>query len=187
MITIGITGTLGSGKGTAVKYLVEKYGFTHYSSTEFISKEVARRGLPDNRSSMHEVGNSLRGQYGPGHIVEQLYEQATIRNNNAVIESIRAIGEVTSLRSKSESFYLLAVDAEPKIRYERIRGRKSSKDNVSFEKFLSDEQREMNDQDPSGMNISACMKLADWLIYNNGDVEALHAAVDKVIQPLLKK
>jgi len=43
MIIIGITGTLGAGKGTVVEYLQEK-GFRHYSARGFITKEVEKRG-----------------------------------------------------------------------------------------------------------------------------------------------
>ena len=38
MITIGITGTLGAGKGTIVDYLIEKRGFVHYSVRAFITE-----------------------------------------------------------------------------------------------------------------------------------------------------
>ena len=45
MITIGITGTLGAGKGTIVDYLVKNRGFVHYSVRAFITEEIKRRGL----------------------------------------------------------------------------------------------------------------------------------------------
>ena len=52
MIIIGITGTLGAGKGTIVDYLIKTKGFTHYSVRAFITKEIEKRKLPVNRDSM---------------------------------------------------------------------------------------------------------------------------------------
>lgn len=39
MHIIGITGTLGAGKGTIVEYLKDKKGFAHFSVREFL-KEI---------------------------------------------------------------------------------------------------------------------------------------------------
>jgi dephospho-CoA kinase len=186
MTIIGITGTIGSGKGTVVEYLVSKYGFKHYSARKFLSEEVARRGLPDNRDSMHEVGNSLRAEFGPSFTVEKLYDQAVLNGGpGAVIESLRNVGEIMALKSKPELVQIMAVDADPKIRYERILKRKSSTDNVSFEKFIEDEQKEMKDMDPNGMNIAECMRLSDAHIENNGSLEDLHEQIDKIVTALI--
>ena len=76
MITIGITGTLGAGKGTIVDYLQKAKGFAHYSVRAFLIDEIKRRGLEVNRDSMTLVGNDLRAQHSPSWIVEQLYHQA---------------------------------------------------------------------------------------------------------------
>lgn len=185
MIIIGITGTLGSGKGTVVEYLKEKYGFKHYSFPDFIQQEVIRRGLPETRDSMRAVGNDLRATYGPGYIAEQLYRAAVGDGGNAVLESIRAVGEITTLRAQSQPVFILAVDADPKVRYDRITARKSFKDNISFEKFLADEASENIDTDPSEMNLNACMALADARVTNDSDIATLHTAIDKIIQPVL--
>lgn len=185
MIIIGITGTIGSGKGTVVEYLKNKYGFKHYSARAFIQEEVARRGMPDNRDSTHVVGNDLRDKYGAEYIAEQLFDRALKDGGNSVLESLRSPSEVKALRNKKQRFLMLATDADPKIRYERIGLRKSSHDNVTFEKFLSDEEREMRDTRPNGMNIVECIKMADAHVENNGDLEALHAQIDKIIAPLL--
>lgn len=178
---LAITGTLGSGKGTVVDYLVQRYGFTHYSVPSYIREEVAHRGLPDNRDSMHLVGNALRAENSPSFIVDQLYERAIANVSPAVIESIRSVGEATSLKTKPNPVFMLAIDADPTIRYERVSLRKSYKDSVSFEKFIEDEAREMNDPDPNGMNIAGCIKLADTLIMNNGTIEELQQKIEKTM------
>ena len=100
MITIGITGTLGAGKGTIVDYLLKNKGFAHYSVRAYLTEEIIRRGLPVNRDSMTMVGNDLRASHTPSYIVEQLYEQAQKSGKNCIIESIRTPGEVEALRGK---------------------------------------------------------------------------------------
>lgn len=180
---IGITGTLGSGKGTVVEYLKTKYGFKHYSARAFISEEVARRGMPDNRDSMHIVGNELRTQFGPASTVDKLFERALEAGGNGVIESLRAIAEVKALQAKTPPCLVIGVDADQKIRYERTLGRKSSTDNVSYERFIADEAREMSDPDPNGMNIKGCLEACDVIIDNSGDLESLYNQIDDIIKP----
>ena len=63
MIIIGITGTLGAGKGTVVDYLVKEKGFRHYSVRAFLLEKIRDLGMPENRDSMHAVGNMLREEH----------------------------------------------------------------------------------------------------------------------------
>lgn len=189
MIIIGITGTIGAGKGTVVEYLKDKYGFKHYSASDYLKQEIARRGIEENRDNMRIVGNDLRASHQPSYVIEQLYNQAlndSKDNGNlkAIIESIRSLGEIKFLKSQQNSFVLLGVDADPKIRYERIVKRKSSKDQVTFEEFLEDEQVEKDTVNPSGMNLPGCMALADYIVNNNGNLEDLHKAVDAIVAEL---
>lgn len=170
MIIIGITGTLGAGKGEIVSFLKTK-GFTHFSAREFLIKELKKRGMEINRDNTTLVANELRKEHLPRYIIEQLYNEAVALGGNAIIESVRTPGEVDFLKSQTiGEFYLLAVDADQKIRYERIAGRKSDLDKVSFDKFVSDEQREMISSDPTKQNISECMRRADVVIRNDGNL-----------------
>ncbi len=169
MIIIGITGTLGAGKGTMVEFLVENQGFVHFSVRGYISEEILRRGLTVNRDNMVTVANSLRAEYSPSYIVDQLWEQAELSGKNCVIESIRTPGEVDSLRSKG-NFLLLAVDADPVLRYNRILLRNSETDQVSYQTFLDNEKREMNSEDPNKQNLRRCIQLADIVFSNNGSI-----------------
>ena len=183
MITIGITGTLGAGKGTIVDYLVQNKGFVHYSVRSFITEEIKRRNMPVNRDSMTEVGNDLRAQHSPSYIVEQLYAQAQASGCNCIIESVRTPGEIAALRGKS-NFYLFAVDADPKVRYERAVLRGSETDHVSYETFIANEQREMTSDDPNKQNLRVCIDQADFRFDNGGSIEDLHKQVEQVLQQI---
>lgn len=112
------------------------------------------------------VANDLRAKYGPSYIAEQLYEQAKVSGKNSIIESLRAVGEVEALKQK-EHFLFFAIDADPKIRYERVVLRGSETDKISYEEFIANEQREMTNTDPTKQNLSACMKLADHIFTND--------------------
>lgn len=186
MITIGITGTLGAGKGTIVDYLVKEKGFVHFSVRDFITQEIERRGMPVNRDSMTIVGNDLRKQHSPSYITDELYKQAQETGKNCIIESVRTPLEVSELR-KHSNFYLFAIDADAKVRYERIVVRGSSTDNVSFETFIANEQREMTSDDPNKQNLKACIEQADYLFSNDGDFEDLHKKIEEVLDKIMYK
>lgn len=178
---IGITGTLGAGKGTVVEYLKEKYGFVHFSVRDFLKEEVLRRGMEPNRDSFTSVANELRAAHSPSYVTDCLYERAAQQPHDAVIESIRTPGEIDSLQAKG-NFQLWAVDADPEIRYRRAVLRNSETDHVSYETFLANERREMSSTDPNKQNLSACIARADAVFQNNGDFEELYHAVDRVMQ-----
>lgn len=176
---IGITGTIGAGKGAVVEYLKQK-GFAHYSVRDFLMREIEERGLPPDRDSMRVVGNELRAKDGPEYLIKTAYEHATSGEENALIESVRAVGEAEFL--KSEGALLLAVDADRRIRYERIQQRGLSTDHVDFETWAEQERKELTSADPNGQNLISVMEMADYHIDNDGSVEELHTKIDEMLK-----
>ena len=134
---------------------------------------------------MITLANKLRAENSPSYIIEQLLEQAVAESNSGqgcIIESVRTLGEVQALKAAGQ-FTLLAVDADQRVRYDRVVKRKSATDMISFETFVEQESiREMdNGDDPTKQNLSGCIRAADHVLKNDRDLTALYAELDKVL------
>jgi dephospho-CoA kinase len=183
MITIGITGTLGAGKGTVVEYLVTRKGFLHYSVRDYLRAELENRKMPVNRDTLTSIANKLRAKHGSAYLVEQLFKKAQQIGQNSIIESIRNTGEIQNLR-KQENFFLLALDADARLRYKRIRSRNSETDQVSYHKFMQNEEREMHATDPNNQSLMACIHVADFVIVNNSSIKNLHRSIEDFLNAI---
>ena len=61
-IVVGITGTLGAGKGAVVDHLIRAHGFAHFSVRAWLTNIIAERGLRVDRDNMTHVARKiLRG------------------------------------------------------------------------------------------------------------------------------
>jgi dephospho-CoA kinase len=109
-----------------------------------------------------------------------LYNTAAASGNNCIIESIRTPGEVELLKNKG-NFILFAVDADPRLRFDRIKLRNSETDRITYETFTENEQREMLSDDPNHQNIQKCMEMADFVFMNNQPVEQLYSEIESVL------
>lgn len=186
MIVVGVTGTIWAGKWAIVEYLVQRYGFQHFSFRTLLVEKIRQQWWEVNRDTMKIMADSLRDKFGPGYMADELYAQAIQWKQNAVLESIRALGEVETLRKK-EHFILFSVDANPSLRYQRVYKRGNETDHIAYPKFLSDEQREFANIDPTQWNIQWCMQVADFSFDNNGTLEALHQQIDEVMKKIVER
>jgi dephospho-CoA kinase len=182
---IGITGSLGGGKGTVVEYLIEKKGFAHYSSSGLLIELLEARGETVDRDGMNRMANELRTANPIGGVPAETFKryQADGSPSNAIFEALHNVAEVKFIQSVGG--VVLGVTADPNIRYERILSRGSVKDNVTKEQFFTQQKREEEGTgDPTKSNIFDAIKVADFVIENNGSVKELHDKVDDILSQL---
>jgi len=176
---VGIVGTLGAGKGTIVEYLKTK-GFAHYSASGYLKDTLLARGIEPNRDTYSKLAGEIRGKDKAG-LAKLLFEQSAVDGvSRAIIESLHDVGEAMYIQKVGG--VLLAIDADMEIRYERAIKRGSEKDNVTFDKFKSEIEREEHGGGPH--NIRKALELANYTIMNNGTKEELEAAVDAWLRSL---
>lgn len=183
---IGITGTNGSGKGTVVAYLKKHKHFVHFAVREYLTELLNARGEVVDRSAMRLIANDLRLAHDPAYVIRTLFDRAIAENHiNVIIESIRNIGEADFLKSKGA--LLIGVDADQKIRYERVQGRRSVTDRVDFETFVEHEEREMLPCGPHDMDVRGVMAKADYTILNNGTLDMLHKQIESIFTDIVHR
>lgn len=177
---IGLVGKACSGKDTVAHYLVEKHGFLHVSTGDFIRSYVLEHALGEpTRDVLRQVGNKLRAQYGPDYFVRLAMQQAT---PFTVVSGIRAVAEAEALLEQGT---ILLVEAPIMLRYNRTVQRGRESDHISFETFVAQEKAEDNNPDPAAQNIMACMKLATHKLSNTGDLDILKGQIDMAMRVLL--
>lgn len=178
---IGITGSLGGGKGTVVEYLVQKHSFKHYSSSDLLAEILKEREEVVDRDGMNRIANELRANNSAG-VPAETYKRYEAEDgiSDVIFESLHSVPEVEFI--KSIGGIVIGVTADSDIRYERIQGRGSVKDDVTKEKFIAQQEREEEgSDDPNKSNIFSTLKQADFLIENNGSLEELHKQIDRIL------
>ncbi|MGD8534515.1 MAG: AAA family ATPase [Candidatus Aminicenantes bacterium] len=171
---IGLTGTNGSGKGEVAAYLKKK-GYDYFSLSDVIRDALRKDGKEDSRNNLIEKGNELRKKYGPDILAKMVMERV---EGKAVIDSIRNPSEVEYLRKEKE-FILLAIDAPVELRYERVKQRGRQESVSTLEEFTKKEKEEMTDREKE-QQLHSCMKMADFVIMNDGTLEDLHLKLEEI-------
>lgn len=177
---IGLTGKYAAGKGTAAEVLMEE-GFAYHSLSDILRQELQRRGIPESREALLEIGNELRRADGPGALGKRLVPQ--LLEGRHLVDSIRNPLEVTELRALP-GFTLIGVDADPRVRFERLIKRNRQGDPETWERFKALEAREVQSDDPAAQQLAQTFALSDIVISNDGTPAELRASIRSALEGL---
>lgn len=173
MRIIGIGGTNGAGKDAVAELLVKKHGFLFAGATEMFVIELGKRGWPTDREHKAKLSAEWRREFGMAVVVDrgvEMFQAAPPgKYSGLVVGSLRHPGEAERVHELGGT--MLWIDADPKIRYQRIRSAnrgRGSEDDKTFEEFLAEEKREMTPVgDAATLNMTAVKELCDLTLMNN--------------------
>lgn len=178
---VGVAGRNGAGKGEVIR-LLEERGFVGLSLSDAIRDVLKERGLTESRERMIETGRELRAAGGPGVLGERLLAMMDPERDYA-IDSVRHPAEVEALRSGGREFRLLWVDADERVRFDRMLERGRSGDPLTLERLRELEKREQGSADPAAQQVNAVRAIADSVVLNEGNLDQLRAALDAALAP----
>lgn len=187
MKIIGIGGTNGSGKDTLSQILDDDYGWLFVSaSADLIIPELKRRGLPLEREQMAAL-TAEWNRRAKGAVIDRAVERFRKQSkshayNGLVISSLRHSWEANRVHELGGK--IVWVDADPRVRYNRIFNRgQGDKDKKSFEQFLAEERKEMvHSGDAATLNWQGVKDQADIFLQNDSnDIETFKTAAQKAL------
>jgi dephospho-CoA kinase len=184
---IGLAGTNGSGKDTVGELLAKYHGYLFVSVSDMLREECRKRGLPVERENLRTISAEWRREFGLGVLVDKAVEKFNAepgKYTGVVASPMRNTGETQHLKDLGGT--VIWVDADPKIRYQRIFSRqRTAEDNKTYDQFLAEERDEMyapKGSDAAVLNLAAVKDLADIFMDNNSSsTEVLHKDLQRSI------
>ncbi len=170
MKVIGITGNFGSGCTFIAKNFLEKRSFKYISLSNILRDHYkAKTGSPTDptRIQLQDFGDELRRENGSDYLAALAYDIIKKDDQDYIVDSIRNPAEIHYIKQNISEFYLLGINADYEIRWNRIK--KIYNDNQGA--FNKDEKRDKDGQEDFGQQVEKCFERADYVIYNNKTAE----------------
>ena len=138
---IGLSGRNCSGKDTLAEYLVKNFGYTHVSTGDILRAEAMKLYGNIERETLQKVAPAYKAAHGAGVFVELALKQP----RPVVISGIRSMGELKAVKKVRGGGLIVFVDADPKLRYERMKKRaRDAEADKSFKEFIQSDEKEKN-------------------------------------------
>jgi cytidylate kinase len=152
MKIIGLCGTNGSGKDTVAHMLEERHNYLFASATNMLLVGLHERGWPIDREHKAKLSAEWRRARGMAVIIDmavEMFESAPAgQYEGIVVGSLRHPAEADRVHELGGK--VVWIDADPKIRYNRVQASLAERavthheHNKTFEEFLAEQEREMN-------------------------------------------
>jgi dephospho-CoA kinase len=179
-IVIGIVGEIASGKGTAAEYLKKKYDGAIFKFSTPLRDVLKRLHLDESRENLQMLSLSLRNCFGDDLFSKVIARDAANSPANLIVtDGIRRPNDIVAL-AKLSNFHLVAIHADEKTRYERVKARNENANdaNKTWEDFQKDAAAETE------MTIRDIAAKAEYVISNNGSLEELYQALDEIVDKI---
>lgn len=174
-LIIGLTGYARSGKDTVASMIAEKYNFKMFTFSDLLKTELMKQGRPVTKDEMSKYGDMLRAEYGPEIMAEKMWEKAR-RFPRVVLSGFRTPEEVKRMRYEADKFFLVFVDAPPRIRF----ARRKKLDQLGWDDFFYRDKRDIEKK-----GLDKVVELANFTLRNNGSLRLLEKRVEELMEKIL--
>ncbi len=184
---ISVVGMPGAGKSIVSDELV-KQGFSYLRFGQIIIDKIKENGLETNEAHERKTREDLRRKHGMAALailnIPKLDE--LLEKSNVVVDGLYSWSEYKILKEKySDSMYIIAVYAPPKVRYERLKNRNVKDDyNQRFRSLAEEEARTRDYSEIENIEKGGPIVMADFTIINTGTIDELKEKVKDILKAI---
>ena len=181
MKVIGLIGFIGVGKGTVAEYLKKDYSYEIITMGDIVRELATKLGRSHSRDDLQGTQREYTAKHGLEYFVKRVIKK--IKENKlekVVVDGIRRPEDVgLPKKTFSGDMIVLQIDAEPAIRFERMKARCRTGDPQTFEEFQRQEANEFK-----LFNYTKTLEYVEFNIENNNRLEDLYKQIDDLVHSL---
>lgn len=180
-LIIGIVGEIASGKTTVTDYLKEHYQAVTFKFSDMLRDILKRMYLESSRPNLQTLSTILRQNFGDDVMSKVIMRDIQSSDARFIItEGIRRPSDAVYLR-ELPSFHIIAVSAEPAVRYDRLTKRRENPDDqqITWDQFQAQAGQE------SELKIADIAAQADYTVTNNATLPELFQQIDRIMNKVM--
>jgi len=177
-VNLGLLGPMGSGKGIAAKYLARRYGYSIISMGNIVRALARKEKIGPSRKNLEKLQHDYRKRYGEGFVINAALKKASKSRKPVILDGIRSIIDA-KMAKRGLGARLLLVDADPKIRFERMKKRRRA----DFPRTLS-EFKKIEASENRVFAFGRTKKFADYRVDNSNGLPYLHDQLSSIMKKL---
>jgi len=179
-IVIGIIGLVGAGKSTFADYLKTEHQAAIFAFRDPLEEALKLLLIDQTRTNLQKLSQVLRENFGQDLLSKILVDRVNKATTEIVcVEGIRRPKDLDYLRT-IPNFFLISLDTNEKIRYERLvsRGQNADENAMTFAEFLQKQAAEAESL------ISEVAREASFVVTNDATKEDFYLQIENVLQKI---
>lgn len=176
-IILGLVGEMAAGKTTVTNYLKEKHGAVTFRFSDMLRDILQRIHVEPLRNNLQSLSTFLRQTYGEDIMSKTIaLDVQKVSVPLIITEGIRRPTDIVYLK-KLPGFYVIAINANERARFERITQRSENPDDQkkTWKQFQLDGKQE------SEQKIKEIAAEANFKIDNNSIIPKLYEQIDFIL------
>lgn len=178
MKNLGVIGPMGGGKGSAAKYLAQKYGYNVISMGNIVRMLAKKDGVKPTRLNLEKVQRKWRKKYGNDLVIRETIRKARLSSKPVILDGIRSVIDARTAK-KEFGVKIILIDAKPEIRFERLKRRRRADFPRTLEEFNKVEASENRT-----FHMHKTFKYADYKIDNSSGKAKMKRDLDAVFKKI---
>jgi len=180
-IIVGLAGMAGSGK-SVVANVARQNGYEVVLMGNVVREEAQKRHIEPSPEHLGRIMLELRQAEGDAAIAKRCIPriESTLKSK-VLIDGVRSLAEVEEFKKHFAKFTFVAIHTSPETRFKRLFTRQRSDDPKVMETFRQRDQREL------GVGLGNAIAMADYIIVNEGNIEATKTRACQILTRIEQK